>query len=97
MTAEQVGDRDFYNIPVTTMQLEVDGMPRHVADLRKVPVTTAEQRGVMLNQVNEGGDGVDLEWSTDELPQVDTNVEMERRYPIRERHAPERYGNPVVY
>ena len=64
--------------------VEVDGMPRHVLDLRHV---------INWDEAVDAGDAVDVARHVPEvLDVVNTQVEPAARYPVRERAQPVRYG-----
>lgn len=80
------------------VQLDVDGIPRHVADVRPVPLAPTRV-GVAPQKSKEQDDNVEFEINVSK--EVDAGgirpPTPGRRYPTRQRLPPDRYGHPLAY
>lgn len=82
---------------VSSLQVEVDGVPRHVADVRPVPMEDADEppASAQGSDMDDEGDLLmDEACSVESVPA--SGDEVERRYPQRNCGPPDRFGNLVV-
>ena len=69
------------------LQLEVDGVPRHVADVRPVPGEEVEAQPT-LSRLEDAVERGSMETAND--------TDFVAHYPVRHRVPPDRLGGPVI-
>ena len=69
------------------LQLDVDGVPRHVADVRPVPGEEAEIQPAPLRSEHA------VEYGS---PEGANDTDSLTRYPVRRRAPPDRFGDPLI-
>ena len=76
--------------------VDVDGMPRHILDLRQVVQESAEEESLDESAGADGEEDGTGSSAVDGEVAVDQGVEGERRYPSRQRRPPDWLGDYVV-